>query len=212
VHQLRAWGTGELKLHTHILYNPEKALKDRNDLYGYVTDLIKKAEADPNHSQLKEDFDKYLMIRRSEKQESGYTISIREDIIQKQLRHAGWLVLISNTVSSTQEAHDLYRIKDVVEKGFCKFKNSLGLSRLHIQSNDRMQNKIFVGFIALILMSWIHKNMSDKGMYKQMTFDKMMLTLSKIKIATIHGQRILRPLTKDQKQILQQLGVDAPVG
>lgn len=212
VHQLRAWGTGELKLHTHILYNPEKALKDRNDLYGYVTDLIKKAEADPHLSQLKEDFHKYLMIRKSEKQESGYTISIREDVIQKQLRHAGWLVLISNTVSSTQEAHDLYRIKDVVEKGFCKFKNSLGLSRLHIQSNDRMQNKIFVGFIALILMSWIHKNMSDQGMYKQMTFDKMMLTLSKIKIATINDQKILRPLTKDQKQILQQLGVDAPVG
>ncbi|MCX6053918.1 MAG: hypothetical protein NTZ74_03200, partial [Chloroflexi bacterium] len=76
----------------------------------------------------------------------------------------------------------------------------------------RMQNKIFVGFIALILMSWVHKNMSDKGMYQQMTFDKMMLTLSKIKTATINGQRILRPLTKEQKQILQQLGVDAPVG
>ena len=212
VHQLRAWGTSEQKLHTHILYNPEKALKDRNDLYGYVTDLIKKAETDPHASQLKEDFDKYLIVRKSEKQESGYTVSIREDVIQKQLRHSGWLVLISNTVSSTQEAHDLYRIKDVVEKGFYKFNNSLGLSRLHTLSNDRMQNKIFVGFIALILMSWIHKNMSDKGMYRQMTFDKMMLTLSKIKIATINGQRILRPLTKEQKQILQQLGVDAPVG
>lgn len=215
VHRLRAWETKEQKLHTlhtHILYNPQKALRDRNDLYGYVTDLIKKAETDPHDGKLKGEFDKYLIICKSEKQEVGYTIKIRDDVINKQLRHAGWLVLISNTVSSTQEAHDLYRIKDVVEKGFCKFKNSLGLSRLHVQSNDRMQNKIFVGFIALILMSWVHKNMSDKGMYKQMTFDKMMLTLSKIKTATINGQRILRPLTKEQKQILQQLGIDAPVG
>ena len=212
VHQLRVWGTKGQILHTHILYNPEKALKDRNDLYGYVTDLKKKAEIDPNDGKLKDEFDKYLIIRKSEKQESGYTINTRDDVIDKQLGHAGWLILISNSVSSTQEAHDLYRIKDVVEKGFCKFKNSLGLGRLHVQSNDRMQNKIFVGFIALILMSWIHKNMSDKGMYKQMTFDKMMLTLSKIKIAKINDQRILRPLTKEQKQILQQLGVDAPVG
>jgi hypothetical protein len=75
-----------------------------------------------------------------------------------------------------------------------------------------MQNKIFVGFITLILMSWVHKNMSDKGLYQQMTFDKMMLTLSKIKTATIKGLRILRPLTKEQKQILQQFGVDIPVG
>ena len=214
-HQLRAWGTKEQSpctLHTHILYNPEKALKDRNDLYGYVTELVKKAETDPYDGKLTEEFDKYLIIRKSEKRESGFTIKIRDEVIDKQLRHAGWLVLISNTVSSTQEAHDLYRIKDVVEKGFCKFKNSLGLSRLHVQSNDRMQNKIFVGFIALILMSWVHKKMSDNGMYQQMTFDKMMLTLAKIKTATINGQRILRPLTKEQKQILQQLGVDAPVG
>lgn len=49
-------------------------------------------------------------------------------------------------------------------------------------------------------------------MYKQMTFDKMMLILSKIKIAKINDQRILRPLTKVQKQILQQLDIDAPVG
>ena len=209
---MRAWGTKGQTLHTHILYNPEKALKDRNDLYSYVTDLIKKAETDPNDGKLKDEFEKYLIIRKSEKQESGYTINTRNDVINKQLAHAGWLVLISNTVSSTQEAHDLYRIKDVVEKGFCKFKNSLGLGRLHVQSNDRMQNKIFLGFIALILMSWVHKNMSDKGMYKQMTFDKMMLTLSKIRIAKINDQRILRPLTKEQKQILQQLGVDAPVG
>lgn len=212
VHQLRAWGTKEQTLHTHILYNPEKALKDRNDLYGYVTDLIKKAEANPNDGKLIEEFGKYLIIRKSEKQDSGFKINTRDDVINKQLRHAGWLVLISNTVSSTQEAHDLYRIKDVVEKGFCKFKNSLGLGRLHVQSNDRMQNKLFVGFIALILMSWVHKNMSDKGMYKQMTFDKMMLILSKIKIAKINDQRILRPLTKVQKQILQQLDIDAPVG
>jgi hypothetical protein len=133
VHRLRAWETKEQKLHTlhtHILYNPQKALRDRNDLYGYVTDLIKKAETDPHDGKLKGEFDKYLIICKSEKQEAGYTIKIRDDVINKQLRHAGWLVLISNTVSSTQEAHDLYRIKDVVEKGFCKFKNSLGLSRL----------------------------------------------------------------------------------
>lgn len=87
----------------------------------------------------------------------------------------------------------------MVEKGFCKFKNTLGLGRLHVQSNDRMQNKIFVGFIALILMSWIHQRMTQKGIYKQMTFDKMILVLSKIKTATVNGQKILRPLTREQK-------------
>jgi len=129
VHRERVWRTKEQKLQSlqsHILYNPEKALKDRNDLYGYARDLIKEAETDPNDGKLKEEFDKYLIIRKSEKQESPYTITIRDDVIHQQLRYAGWLVLISNTVSSPQEAHDLYRIKDVVEKGFVQVQKQPG--------------------------------------------------------------------------------------
>jgi len=212
VHHLRAWSTSGEKIHTHILYNPEKEMKEKNELYGYVTDLKKKADENPTDPKLREEFDKYLLIRRSEKTASGFTITIRDDVIQKQLEHTGWLVLISNCVTEVQEAHDLYRTKDVVEKGFCRLKNSLELGRLHVQRNDRMQNKLFVGFLALILMSWLHRRMTTHGLYKQMTFDKMMMILSKIRVATISGHKILRPLSKEQKLLLAQLGVTDPVG
>jgi hypothetical protein len=33
IHKLRAWGDG-VKLHTHVFFNPEKAVKDRNELFG----------------------------------------------------------------------------------------------------------------------------------------------------------------------------------
>jgi hypothetical protein len=36
----------------------------------------------------------------------------------KELRHAGWMVLISNHVKDAAEALGIYRAKDVVEKGF----------------------------------------------------------------------------------------------
>jgi hypothetical protein len=54
--------------------------------------------------------------------------------------------------------------------------------------------------------------MSEERLYKHMTFDKMMLTLAKIRFTTIKGQRILRPLTKEQKELLDRLGIAHPVG
>jgi transposase len=53
-----------------------------------------------------------------------------------------------------------------VEKGFWKYKNSLGLERLRVHSDERAQNKTFIAFIALILASHVHNTMKNKELYK----------------------------------------------
>jgi hypothetical protein len=73
-----------------------------------------------------------------------------------------------------------------------------------------MQNKIFVAFIALIIASAIHETMKRKGMYKQMTFDRLILTLAKLKSASVSGRAILRPLTKEQIDSFESFGVRLP--
>ncbi|MDD2402808.1 MAG: transposase [Clostridia bacterium] len=208
IHKVRVWGTKGKKLHTHILFNPEKALKERNNLYGYVTWLKELALREPNNSKHSADISKYLIVRKSEK--SGYTVNIREDIIEHELSTAGWVVLISNHIDNTQKAHDIYRTKDVVEKGFWKYKNSLGMDRLHVHSNERMHNKTFVTFISLIMMSYIHKVMKEKKLYRKMTFDKLLLTLAKIKVITINGKRVIHPLTKEQATIFKSFDIELP--
>ena len=60
-----------------------------------------------------------------------------------------------------------------------KYKNQLGLKRLRIHTENRMRNKMFVAFIALTLVSSIHKVMKEKGLYKKMTMEKMFITLAK---------------------------------
>ncbi|MDR1558329.1 MAG: hypothetical protein LBS84_01290 [Clostridiales bacterium] len=47
--------------------------------------------------------------------------------------------------------------KDVVEKAFCRFKNSMDFGRTRVHSGESLQNKIMIGFVALIIMSYIHK-------------------------------------------------------
>ena len=211
VHKVRTWVNGK-KVHSHILYNPVKALKERNDLYGYVTGLMRLANENPENKEYRSEFEKYLIIRKSDKTPSGYTINLREDVIAEKESTTGWMVLISNHMEDTQEVYDIYRTKDVVEKGFNRLKNCLNLGRLHVHSVERMQNKIFIGFIALIIMSHIHRVMSENNLYKQMTMDKLLINLSKIKIVTINGRQIIRPLTKVQKRIFKIFGIELPVG
>ncbi len=179
------WGDTGKNVYTHTYYNPVKGIKEKNEIYAYVNQLKDMATIDPQNPKNELEYKKYLMIRKNKKAENGYTIKIREDVIKKKLQTAGWLVLISNYTETAAEAIKIYRTKDVVEKGFYKLKNMLELNRLRVHGDERMQNKVFIGFIALILTSHIHRVMSDKNLYKKMSMDKLLITLSKIKVANI---------------------------
>lgn len=209
IHKLRTWSSN-VKLHTHVFFNPEKAVKDRNELFGYVASLMQQATEDSSNEKLAAEFKKYLIIRKSQQTDSGVTISIREDVVAKELDTAGWFVLLSNHIEDVQTAHDVYRMKDVVEKSFLKYKNNLGLDRLRVHSDDRVENKLFIAFIALIITSAIYETMKKKDIFKRMTFDRLILTLAKLKSATVNRKTILRPITKEQSLIFDAFGIPLP--
>jgi transposase len=209
IHKIRAWGEDGKKLHVHVYFDPEKALKERNDIFNSVTRLKEIAMENPESDKYKDEIRRWLIVRKSERS-GGYSINIREDVVAKSLETAGWFVLVSNYVEDAQEAFDIYRMKDVVEKGFWKYKNSLGLDRLRVHGDERVQNKTFIAFIALILASYVHKVMKDKELYKSMTFDRLFIILAKLKCAVISGHRVLRPLTKQQKDLFNAFDIPPP--
>jgi transposase len=205
----RTWGNGR-NVYTHIYLSPSNALGRREDIFAHVSTLRDEAEAEPEKCSKSVKHKKYLNIRKSEKTDSGYTISIREDAVSTALGTHGWLVLISNDVADAKSAIRIYRAKDVVEKGFLRLKCDLDLGRLRVHSQDRMQNKVFVGFIALILISHIHVVMMEHDMYAKMTMKKMIRTLAKHRVQTIGGERIIYPVTKTQRDIYEAFGIVMP--
>jgi transposase len=121
------------------------------------------------------------------------------------------MVLISNHVKDAKEALRIYRAKDVVEKGFLKLKNNLDLNRLRVHGDTTMRAKVFVGFIALIMLSHIHNVMLKKGLYKNMTKLELIRHMEKFRVQYIKGNRILFPISKIQKTILDAFGVKYPL-
>jgi len=202
------WGNGH-KIHACMFLNPEKALKDRNELFTLITKLKNIVVTGIEYGQYKTEIERYLIVENSE---NGCYIHVRDDVVTKTLETSGWFVLISNHIDNAQQAFDVYRMKDVVEKGFWKYKNNLGLNRLRVHSDEKAENKSFIAFIALILSSHIHNIMKDKQLYRRLTFDRLFLTLAKLKSVFIGGRQILRPLTKQQKDLFRAFEVPLPVG
>ena len=210
VTKVRKW-SAEHSVYTHIYYNARKAMGRREDLFAYVSELQERALATPEKYVNEGEYSKYLLIRRSVKQPNGYTVTIRNDVVQRELERAGWMVIISNCVDSARDAIKIYREKDVAEKGFLRLKNRLDLDRLRMHSHEAMQNKVFIGFLSLILLTDIHNTMLDRGLYKSMTIKKLVLNLSKLRVQEINGTRILFPLTKVQKEIYKAFSLPEPL-
>lgn len=206
----RTWGTGH-KVFTHIYYSPGKASGRREDIYGHVAILRDEALDNPDKYKESEEHAKYLNIRKSGISESGYTVTAKEDAVNNAIGTAGWLVIISNDISDAKEAIRIYRAKDIVEKGFLKLKTSLDLGRLRVHNQERMQNKVFIGFVALVLMSEIHSVMTDKGLYAKLTMRQLIRTLAKQRVQNIGDNRIIYPATKAQRDIYKAFNVDVPV-
>ena len=200
----RAWNV-EHSVFSHVFYNPVKATNDREKLYAKVAEMRKNATIEPQKYVDDPYYKKFLNIRKSAK--SGYTVTVRDDAVEDAYKHAGWLVIVSNQIASAEEALRIYRAKDVVEKGFQRLKNSLDLGRLRVHGDMAMQNKVFIGFIALILISQIHNTMLDAQLYKKYTLKQLLGVLAKHRIQEINGKRIQFTPTKQQREIYSAFGI-----
>jgi transposase len=209
VTKLRAWSPGK-RLYTHIVYNAMKAFKSKDELYTHVARLKEIAMEDPDNKDCRADINKYLIVRSSAKAGNGRTVNIREDVIEAELATTGWLVFVSNDVDDCRRALHIYRAKDVVEKGFLRLKNSIDLGRLRVHSQNSMQNKVFIGFLSLIILSHIHKVMAEKDLYKDMTMKELLMVLRKLRVQYINGTRILFPVSKAQKNIFESFSIPLP--
>jgi hypothetical protein len=194
-------------LTAHVYFNALKAAARKDDLYAHVSALLKTAKEGGGEGKLEKEIEKYLVVR---KRKTGKRYTINHGVLEKELENSGWLVLITNRKQGGEEALECYRAKDVVEKGFLKLKNAIDLNRIRVHSQESMQNKIFIGFIALILLSHINKVMVQKKMYRNITMKDVLLTLKKLRVQKIAGENILFPVTMEQRSIYNAFSIKPP--
>ena len=131
-------------------------------------------------------------------------------IQQYRKNYAGFYVLLTNEIKDPLEALTVYRDRDAVEKCFDDLKNQLDMKRLRIHSSTSMDGRLFVQFIALILMSALRKKMRETRLIEKYTTRELlqeMETLTKIRYSGRYGC-VLTEITKPQRHILEILGIN----
>lgn len=158
--ELCQWPANKRRCYLHVYYNPHRAADDKDALSRRLL-LCKKelesGELNPDHEQ---DYEQYFIVKDTPAR--GRQIDFNDEAIKTYFnKYAGYFTILTTRKMEALEALQIYRNKDVVEKSFDDLKNQLDLKRLRMHSSGRMSSRIFVQFIALILLSQIQRVMRE---------------------------------------------------
>jgi len=197
------------RLYLHLYYNEQRAADEklrfhkRLDLFE---EELRSGTIDPKHEKA---LAKYFHIKRTPVR--GLRIYYNEEAIREKERDFGYFALISNQVKEAHEAIRIYRNKDVIEKAYDDLKHRLNLRRTSVSSEESLEGKLFVQFLALMIVSYIKKRMDDHRLFKQYTLTQLLDELDSIECFTQPGRRMaIGEVTQKQRDLYTMMGVDAP--
>ena len=161
-----------VRVKAHIYFDPEKQAIDEKELYAHIGKLQAELEKMSHAKRLTKRYTEYFLIE--EKPKESFTFEMNDEKVDEKLERAGFFILLSSKPDlSSGEVLKVYRTRDIVEKNFDQFKNRLDFRRMRTHWNKTTEGKMFVGFLALILLSAMLCKMKSEGQIKHLTFEKI---------------------------------------
>lgn len=200
----------------HIYYDNVRASMERNE---YLKQMQKKEE----HLQKKvdekirrkEDLRAYEKHFKLKYDSNGYLQSYKrnENEIQKEIDRLGFFVIVTSKEMTSSEALDIYRKRDSVEKVFRMLKTGLEYDTFRVHSQNSLESKTYVMFIASIVRNYIFQGLKEIGRKekdkKNYTVPAAIGELEKVAIVKNSKDVYIRKygLTAKQKKIYRQFGI-----
>ena len=197
------------RMYLHLYYNPEKALEDETNFNRMILSLKAELESGRRRQDHETLYAKYFEIRETPKR--GRKIAVRDEPCEEAKKLYGYFVLLSNDIKDPVEALRIYRAKDVVEKAFGNIKERLNGRRALVSSDAGLDGKLFVQFVALILISYIRKHMIDKHLFGTYTLQGLLDELDVIECFRQPGREpYIGEMLEKQRQIYRDMDVPVP--
>jgi hypothetical protein len=147
------------------------------------------------------------------KNKRGQVISCTEkaDVIRSELDQCGFFALLTSETLPSSDILTIYRTKDRVEKAFNNLKDRLSLRRTGCSSETAFRGKVFVQFIALMILSHIQRVMKQDAMYTSYTFRELLDEVMPIEYVQYAGKKgQYGEITEKQAAILRRFNVPLP--
>ena len=202
--------TSPRRIYVHVYYNGQRAEEEKQTflkaLANVKTCLLQGSSLSESQQIMAE---KFFLCKTTPKR--GLSIENQEEAIQEHMAHFGYFVLLSNEIKDPSLALSLYRNKDLIEKSFGDLKNRLNMRRALVSSSESLDGKLFVQFVALMLVSCIHQVMKKHHLYKHYSMAKLLDDLDLIERFDYPGTPIhCSEITKKQQYIYECFGVTPP--
>jgi len=147
----------------------------------------------------------------NETPDRGISLVPEQEAITETEKNYGYFALLSNGIKDPLDALEIYRSKDLIEKAFGNLKVRLNMRRTSVWSEENLEGKLFVQFMALIYLSYIKKAMSDNNLFKDYTMQELLDELDVIERFEQPGsQSRVGEMTKKQMNLYTLLGVAVP--
>lgn len=197
------------RIYIHYYYNIDKAAEDEKNFDRKLIALRHELESGkrvPEHENL---YKKYFETKTTPKR--GTKVIVNEEAVTKAKRYYGFFALLTNEKMDAITALELYRNKDVVEKAFGNLKERLNMRRTLVSSEQSLDGKLFVEFVALIYLSYIKQRMQGTDLFKNYTLQSALDRLDVIECFEEPGQKLrIGELLEKQKEIYNSLDVVPP--
>lgn len=197
------------RIYLHLFYNDQKATDDKiafNKLLDGLEEELLSSKKNSEHEKL---YAKYYEVKETPVR--GISLNPKQEAIEAAEKNYGYFALLSNGVKDPLDALDIYRSKDMIEKAFGNLKERLNMRRTSVSSEENLEGKLFVQFVALIYLSYIKKAMSDHDLFKHYTTRELLDELDIIECFEQPGRkRRIGEMTKKQMNLYKCLGVDVP--
>jgi transposase len=189
-----------IQISARIYYDPGKQAMDEKELYAHIDRLRADLEKMGRAKRATRKYTDFFAIEQEKK--NGMSFCLTTIKLMKGSAGRAFSLLLSNEAGlSSAEVLIIYRGSDAIEKNFDQLKNSLDFKRLRTHMNSTTDDKAFVGFLALILRSYLSGKAKDAPETKSLATEKVLLELRKIKAVTFSdSSRSIMPLTKLQEE------------
>ena len=140
----------------HVYFDPVRRDKVTADFMKKLAACMDELVSGVTYDAHKELYDKYFIVRETPKR--GRKVVYNDAALKEYLESDScYWVLMGTEKRTAREALAVYRERNRVELSFDDLKNLLDLNRLRSHSDATVRGKIFVNFIALILLSSLRK-------------------------------------------------------
>jgi len=185
ISHLHQWGGR--RCYIHMYYNATKSAEDFDSLMSNLINYKRELETGARRASHEEFYERFFIIKETPKR--GLSVKYNDAEIKKyRKRYAGFFCIMTNIKIDSIELLEIYRGKEIVEKCFDDLKNGLDMKRLRVHSSEAMESRLFIQFLALILISAIRMQRKKSKELQYMSVRDVMEALEPVVLITYSGR------------------------